>query len=214
MRAEIEQSFGIDAIDIYGLSEVIGGGVGNECAETKDGPTIWEDHFYPEVIDPFTEEVLPGGVEGELVFTSLTKQALPIIRYRTRDLTRLLPGTARPMRRMTKVTGRSDDMIILRGVNVYPTQIEELVLRTAGLSPHFQLVLTCEGRMDKMTVRVEARTDCPGERREPAGAELVRAIKDGVGISTEVAVVDPDTLERSVGKLRRLVDRRDSRTTG
>ncbi|GAA0529264.1 phenylacetate-coenzyme A ligase [Saccharopolyspora subtropica] len=214
MRREIEERLDIDAVDIYGLSEVMGPGVANECVETKDGLHIWEDHFYPEVIDPFTGEVLPDGTEGELVFTSLTKQAMPIIRYRTRDLTRLLPGTARPMRRMTRITGRSDDMIILRGVNVYPTQIEELVLRTDGLSPHFQLVLTREGRMDRMTVRVEARTDCPAERREPAGAELVRAIKEGVGISTEVAVVDPDTLERSVGKLRRVVDQRKPRSAG
>ncbi|PKW17376.1 phenylacetate--CoA ligase PaaK [Saccharopolyspora spinosa] len=214
MRQEIEERLDIDAVDIYGLSEVMGPGVANECVETKDGLHIWEDHFYPEVIDPFTEAVLPDGTEGELVFTSLTKQAMPVIRYRTRDLTRLLPGTARPMRRMTKITGRSDDMIILRGVNVYPTQIEELVLRTDGLSPHFQLVLTREGRMDRMTVRVEARTDCPGDRRDPAGAELVRAIKEGVGISTEVTVVDPDTLERSVGKLCRLVDRRESGSAG
>ncbi|RKT88188.1 phenylacetate-CoA ligase [Saccharopolyspora antimicrobica] len=210
MRQEIEQRLDLDAVDIYGLSEVMGPGVANECAETKDGPHIWEDHFYPEVIDPFTEEVLPDGTEGELVFTSLTKEAMPIIRYRTRDLTRLLPGTARPMRRMAKITGRSDDMIILRGVNVYPTQIEELVLRTDGLSPHFQLVLTKQERMDVMTVRVEARSDCPAARREAAAADLVRAIKDGVGISTEIAVVDPDTLERSVGKLRRVVDRRQS----
>ncbi|MEV5536597.1 phenylacetate--CoA ligase PaaK [Saccharopolyspora shandongensis] len=214
MRQEIEERLDIDAVDIYGLSEVMGPGVANECVETKDGLHIWEDHFYPEVIDPFTEEVLPDGVEGELVFTSLTKEAMPVIRYRTRDLTRLLPGTARPMRRMAKVTGRSDDMIILRGVNVYPTQIEELVLRTPGLSPHFQLVLTRKGRMDEMAVRVEARTDCPADRRETAAAELVRAIKDGVGVSTEVAVVDPDTLERSVGKLRRVVDRREPRSAG
>ncbi|MGW1675911.1 phenylacetate--CoA ligase PaaK [Saccharopolyspora sp. NPDC002376] len=210
MRQEIEERLDLNAVDIYGLSEVMGPGVANECVETKDGPHIWEDHFYPEVIDPFTEEALPDGSEGELVFTSLTKEAMPIIRYRTRDLTRLLPGTARPMRRMAKITGRSDDMIILRGVNVYPTQIEELVLRTDGLSPHFQLMLTREGRMDRMTVRVEARTDCPGQQREAASAELARAIKDGVGISTEVTVVDPDTLERSVGKLRRIVDRRES----
>ena len=154
MRAEIEERLDIDAVDIYGLSEVMGPGVAAECVETKDGPHIWEDHFYPEIIDPITGEVLPEGAEGELVFTSLTKQALPVIRYRTRDLTRLLPGTARPMRRMDRITGRSDDMIVLRGVNVYPTQIEELVLRTDGMSPHFQLVLTKEGRMDRMTVRV------------------------------------------------------------
>ena len=210
MRQEIEERLDIDAVDIYGLSEVMGPGVASECAETKDGLHIWEDHFFPEVIDPFTGEVLPDGEEGELVFTSLTKQALPIIRYRTRDLTRLLPGTARPARRMTKITGRSDDMIILRGVNVYPTQIEELVLRVAGMSPHFQLVLAKRERMDHMTVRVEARPDCPGPRRETAADELARAIKDGVGISAEISVVDPDTLERSVGKLRRIVDTRES----
>ncbi|CAM02816.1 phenylacetate-CoA ligase [Saccharopolyspora erythraea NRRL 2338] len=208
MRLEIEERLDIDAVDIYGLSEVMGPGVAGECVETKDGLHVWEDHFYPEVIDPFTGEVLPDGEEGELVFTSLTKQALPIIRYRTRDLARLLPGTARPMRRMTKVTGRSDDMIILRGVNVYPTQIEEIVLRTSGMSPHFQLVLSKHERMDHMTVRVEARPDCPGPRRVSAADELVRAIKDAVGVSADVAVVDPDTLERSVGKLQRIVDTR------
>jgi phenylacetate-CoA ligase len=210
MRAEIEHRMGIHAVDIYGLSEVMGPGVAQECVETKDGLHVWEDHCYPEVIDPITEEVLGDGSEGELVFTSLTKEALPIIRYRTRDLTRLLPGTARPMRRMARVTGRSDDMLILRGVNVYPTQIEEVVLRTDGLSPHFQLVLDREDRMDRMTVRVEARDDCPAARRESAAEELVRAIKDGVGVSTAADVVDPDTLERSVGKLRRIVDRRES----
>ncbi|GAA2794237.1 phenylacetate--CoA ligase PaaK [Saccharopolyspora taberi] len=209
MRQEIEERLDIDAVDIYGLSEVMGPGVANECVETKDGLHVWEDHFYPEVIDPFTGEVLPDGEEGELVFTSLTKQALPIIRYRTRDLTRLLPGTARPMRRMSRITGRSDDMIILRGVNLYPTQIEELVLRTGGMSPHFQLVLARRERMDQLTVRVEARPDCPGPRREAAAAELARAIKDGVGVTAEIAVVDPDTLERSVGKLRRIVDTRE-----
>jgi phenylacetate-CoA ligase len=208
MRAEIEQRADLDAVDIYGLSEVMGPGVANECVETKDGLHVWEDHFYPEVIDPIDEHALPDGDSGELVFTSLTKEALPIIRYRTRDLTRLLPGTARPMRRMEKVTGRSDDMIILRGVNLFPTQVEELVLRTAGLSPHFQLVLSREGRLDQLTVRVEARPDCPGERRSSAASELTTAIKDGIGVSVQVAVVDPETLERSVGKLKRLVDTR------
>ncbi|MBB4930577.1 phenylacetate-CoA ligase [Lipingzhangella halophila] len=208
MRREIEEGFGIDAVDIYGLSEVLGPGVASECVETKDGDHIWEDHFYPEVVDPLTSEALADGETGELVFTSLTKQALPVIRYRTRDLTRLLPGTARTMRRMEKVTGRSDDMIILRGVNVFPTQIEEIVLRVPGMSPHFQLHLTREGRMDHLTVRVESRPDCPGERRDAAAREIVGAVKDGVGVSVEVEVVDPETLERSVGKLRRTVDHR------
>ncbi|MCP3802056.1 phenylacetate--CoA ligase [Allokutzneria sp. A3M-2-11 16] len=205
MRSEIEQRMGIHAVDIYGLSEVIGPGVSSECVETKDGLHVWEDHFYPEVVDPVTGDALPDGEHGELLFTSLTKQALPIIRYRTRDLTRLLPGTARPMRRMEKVTGRSDDMIILRGVNVFPTQIEEIVLRTRGLAPHFQLVLTRRGRMDHMTVRVESG---PGEGDPGAATELLRAIKDGVGVTVDVEVVEPSTLERSVGKLRRVIDRR------
>jgi phenylacetate-CoA ligase len=196
-------------VDIYGLSEVMGPGVAQECVETKDGLHIWEDHFYPEVIDPVSGEVVADGERGELVFTSLTKQALPIIRYRTRDLTRLLPGTARPaFRRMEKITGRSDDMIILRGVNVFPTQLEEIVLRTPGLSPHFQVVLTRERRLDALTVRVEARSDCPPQRRTPAAADLAREVKDRVGVSVAVEVVDPDTLERSAGKLQRVIDRR------
>jgi phenylacetate-CoA ligase len=210
MRAEIEERVAIDAVDIYGLSEVMGPGVAQECVETKDGLHVWEDHFYPEVIDPFTEGVLPGGESGELLFTSLTKQALPIIRYRTRDLTRLLPGTARPaFRRMEKVTGRTDDMIILRGVNVFPTQIEEIVLRTEGLAPHFQLVRSTRGRMDHLTVHVEARHDTPAARRPSAAAELVAGVKDAVGVTVEVTVFDPDTLERSVGKMRRVLDQRD-----
>jgi phenylacetate-CoA ligase len=210
MRREMEQRLGLHAVDIYGLSEVMGPGVAQECVETKDGLHVWEDHFYPEVIDPITGEVLPEGEEGELVLTSLTKEAMPVIRYRTRDLTRLLPGTARPgMRRMQKVTGRTDDMIILRGVNLFPTQIEEVVLRTAGLSPHFSLLLTRRGRMDHLTVRVEARPDCPSERREPAAAEIAKAVKDTVGTSVDVVVVDPETLPRSVGKLKRLIDRRE-----
>ena len=209
MRREMEERLDIEAIDIYGLSEVMGPGVAQECVETKDGLHIWEDHFYPEIIDPITGEVLPEGEKGELVFTSLTKEAMPVIRYRTRDLTRLLPGTARPgMRRMEKVTGRTDDMIILRGVNVFPTQIEEVVLQTEGLSPHFSLVLTTLGRMDHLTVKVEARPDCPPERRIAAAKEVSERIKDTVGISVEVSVVDPDTLERSVGKLQRLHDER------
>jgi phenylacetate-CoA ligase len=209
MRAEIEGRMDMHAVDIYGLSEVMSPGVSQECVETKDGLHIWEDHFYPEVIDPVSGEVLPDGAIGELVFTSLTKQALPVIRYRTRDLTRLLPGTARPaFRRMEKVTGRSDDMIILRGVNVFPTQLEELVVRTAGLSPHFQVILEREGRLDTLTVRVEARSDCPPERRDPAAEALAREVKDRVGVTIAVEVVDPDTVERSVGKLQRVVDRR------
>jgi phenylacetate-CoA ligase len=213
MRREIEDRMDMHAVDIYGLSEVMGPGVSQECVETKDGLHIWEDHFLPEVVDPLDASPAPAalgdGEEGELLFTSLTKQALPIIRYRTRDLTRLLPGTARPgVRRMQKITGRSDDMIILRGVNVFPTQIEEIVLRTAGLAPHFQIELTTEGRMDAMTVRVEARPEAAADRRAGAAAELVTAVKDTVGISVRCEVVDPETLERSVGKLQRLKDRR------
>ncbi|GCD99070.1 phenylacetate-coenzyme A ligase [Embleya hyalina] len=210
MRHEIEQRAGIDAVDIYGLSELMGPGVAGESVTTKDGLHIWEDHFRPEIVDPLGDRTLPDGTTGELVLTSLTKEAVPIIRYRTRDLTRLLPGTAWPgMRRMDRVSGRSDDMIILRGVNVFPTQIEELVLRTPGLSPHFQLVLARRERMDHLIVRVEARPDLPTSARSGASAALTRAVKDGVGVSVEVAVLDPDTLERSVGKLRRLVDTRD-----
>jgi phenylacetate-CoA ligase len=210
MRREMEERAGIHAVDIYGLSEVMGPGVAQECVETKDGLHVWEDHFYPEVIDPLTGEVLPEGEQGELVFTSLTKEAMPVIRYRTRDLTRLLPGTARPgMRRMEKITGRTDDMIILRGVNLFPTQIEEIVLRTAGLSPHFALELTTRGRMDHLTCRIEARPDCPAERRPVAAAEVVKAVKDTIGTSIEVLVVDPETLARSMGKLKRIYDNRD-----
>ncbi|MFE1518930.1 phenylacetate--CoA ligase PaaK [[Kitasatospora] papulosa] len=208
MRAEIEERFAIDAVDIYGLSEVMGPGVAQECVETKDGLHIWEDHFYPEVVDPFTGEVLPDGEEGELVFTSLTKEAMPVIRYRTRDLTRLLPGTARVFRRMEKVTGRSDDMVILRGVNLFPTQIEEIVLRTAGVAPHFQLRLTREGRLDALTVRAEARTGATTAERAAAALSIAAAVKDGVGVSVGVEIVDPETLERSVGKIRRIVDLR------
>lgn len=208
MRKEIEDRFAIDAVDIYGLSEVMGPGVAQECVETKDGLHIWEDHFYPEVVDPFTGEVLPDGEEGELVFTSLTKEAMPVIRYRTRDLTRLLPGTARTFRRMEKVTGRSDDMVILRGVNLFPTQIEEIVLRTPGVAPHFQLRLTRRGRLDVLTVRAEARGDATADERATAAESMARAVKDGVGVSVGVEVVDPQTLERSVGKIKRIVDLR------
>src|ERR687894_1647975 len=210
MRREMEDRLDIEAVDIYGLSEVMGPGVAQECVETKDGLHIWEDHFYPEVIDPLTGEVLPDGEEGELVFTSLTKEAMPVVRYRTRDLTRLLPGTARPgMRRMQKVTGRTDDMIILRGVNLFPTQVEEVVLRTPGLSPHFALELTTRARMDHLTARIEARPDCPAERRPIAAAEVTKAVKDTVGTSIDVVVVDPETLARSMGKLKRVYDNRD-----
>ncbi|WP_405444070.1 phenylacetate--CoA ligase PaaK [Streptomyces niveus] len=208
MRREIEERFAIDAVDIYGLSEVMGPGVAQECVETKDGLHIWEDHFYPEVVDPFTGEVLPEGEEGELVFTSLTKEAMPVIRYRTRDLTRLLPGTARVFRRMEKVTGRTDDMVILRGVNLFPTQIEEIVLRTAGVAPHFQLRLTRDGRMDALTVRAEARAGATPRERTAAARAIATAVKDGIGVSVGVEVVDPETLERSVGKIKRIVDLR------
>jgi phenylacetate-CoA ligase len=209
MRREIEERLDIDAVDIYGLSEVMGPGVAQESAETKDGLHIWEDHFLPEVVDPLTGEVLPDGERGELLFTTLTKEGMPVIRYRTRDLTRLLPGTARPgMRRMEKVTGRTDDMIILRGVNLFPTQVEEIVLRTDGLSPHFRLVLTTERHLDRLAVEVEARPDCPPGRREGAAAEVARAVKDTVGVTVDVVVVDPETLPRSVGKLQRLLDNR------
>ncbi|MER6065777.1 phenylacetate--CoA ligase PaaK [Streptomyces sp. NPDC001792] len=208
MRREIEERFAIDAVDIYGLSEVIGPGVAQECVETKDGLTIWEDHFYPEVVDPITGEVLPEGEQGELVFTSLTKEAMPIIRYRTRDLTRLLPGTARVFRRMEKITGRSDDMVILRGVNLFPTQIEEIVLRTPGVAPHFQLRLTRDGRLDRLTVRAEARPDAGPEARDAAARSICAAVKDGIGVSVEVEIVEPESLERSVGKIRRIVDLR------
>ncbi|MCW2813419.1 MAG: phenylacetate--CoA ligase [Nocardioides sp.] len=211
MRREMEERLDMHAVDIYGLSEVIGPGVASECVETKDGLTVWEDHFYPEVIDPVTGEVLPDGEEGELVFTSLTKQAMPIVRYRTRDLTRLLPGTARTMRRIEKITGRTDDMIILRGVNLFPTQIEELILRTPALSPHFQCVLDRDGTLDSMTVRVERReATAPGDA-DAAGLELQRLVKASIGVTVGVDVLDPDGVERSVGKMRRIVDHRPRR---
>ncbi|MFB7593660.1 phenylacetate--CoA ligase PaaK [Streptomyces sp. NPDC056160] len=206
MRREIEERCGIDAVDIYGLSEVIGPGVAQECVETKDGPHIWEDHFFPEIVDPVTGEVLPEGAEGELVFTSLTKEAMPVVRYRTRDLTRLLPGTARAFRRMEKITGRCDDMVILRGVNLFPTQIEEIVLRTPGVAPHFQLRLTRADRLDALTVRAEARPGAGPEVRQAAARSIAAAVKDGVGVSVAVEIVEPESLERSVGKLKRIVD--------
>ncbi len=206
MRAEVEDAFDMHAVDIYGLSEIMGPGVANECVETKDGLHIWEDHFYPEIIDPETGEVLPDGELGELVFTTLTKEGMPMIRYRTRDLTRLLPGTARSMRRMEKITGRSDDMIILRGVNVFPTQIEELVLAAPDLAPHFQIELSRTGRMDDMTVRVE--TGAPEDMREGIAGALSKKIKDTIGIGASVNVGAPGSVERSQGKARRVVDNR------
>jgi phenylacetate-CoA ligase len=207
MRREIEDRSGIDAVDIYGLSEIMGPGVAQEFVSTKDGLHIWEDYFYPEIIDPITLELLPEGELGELVLTSLDREACPVIRYRTRDLTRLLPGTARPeFRRMERVTGRTDDMLIVRGVNVFPTQIEEIVLQIPGLAPHFQLVLIKAGHLDSMTVRVEARPDCPVD--QALGRELARRVKDGVGVTVSVDVVHPESLPRSVGKLQRVVDER------
>ncbi|MDI9901827.1 phenylacetate--CoA ligase [Rhodococcus sp. IEGM 1409] len=208
MRTELEQQLDMHAVDIYGLSEIMGPGVAMECVETKDGLHIWEDHFYPEIIDPVTGEVLPDGEEGELVFTSLTKEALPIIRYRTRDLTRLLPGTARSMRRMQKVTGRTDDMIILRGVNLFPTQIEELILTVPALAPQFQCVLDRPGRMDTLTVRVEARPDSAVSNHAAASSALQKLVKNKIGVTVEVNVLEPGGLERSIGKARRLIDQR------
>ncbi|MTI16254.1 phenylacetate--CoA ligase [Rhodobacteraceae bacterium RKSG542] len=209
MRAEIEEAFDMKAVDIYGLSEVLGPGVASECVETQDGPHIWEDHFYPEIIDPQTGEVLPDGEEGELVFTTLTKEGMPVIRYRTRDLTRLLPGTARSMRRIAKITGRSDDMMILRGVNVFPSQIEEQLLRCEGLSPNYQIELTRDGRMDQMRVLVEARESFnTDEQRAASAKELATHVKNNVGISVRVDVGQPHSVERSAGKARRIVDLR------
>ena len=212
MRAQIESAFDMHAVDIYGLSEVIGPGVANECVETKDGLHIWEDHFYPEVIDPESGAVLPEGQRGELVFTTLTREAMPVIRYRTRDLTRLHAGTARPMRRMEKITGRSDDMIILRGVNVFPTQIEEQILTCNGLSPHYQIELQREGPTDRMVVRVEARPTHANEAERAASATtLAQRVKGVVGVTVEVHVADPGTVERSMGKAKRVIDRRPPR---
>lgn len=210
MRAEVEAAFDMHAVDIYGLSEILGPGVANECVETKDGLHVWEDHFYPEIIDPATGEVLPDGEMGELVFTTLTKEGLPMVRYRTRDLTRLLPGTARSMRRMEKITGRSDDMMILRGVNVFPTQIEEQLMATEGLAPHFQIERFTSGRLDAMRVHVEALPNAADAgSREAAQAALIRRIRDVVGIGVEVTVGDPGSVARSEGKAVRVVDRRE-----
>jgi phenylacetate-CoA ligase len=208
MRREIENSFDLNAVDIYGLSEVIGPGVAQEYGSTKDGPTIWEDHFYPEIIDPETGEVLSDGSEGELVFTSLTKQAMPIIRYRTRDLTELLPGSVGPMRRMAKITGRSDDMLIVRGVNMFPSQIEEQILRCAALAPHYRIDLTRPHRLDEVTVNVEVKPGCGPEEGESAAAELRHHIKQLIGVSVEVTVCDAGTIDRSVGKAVRVRDLR------
>lgn len=208
MRKNIEGRLGIDAVDIYGLSEVMGPGVAQECAETKDGPTIWEDHFYPEIIDPITGEVLPDGEYGELVFTSLTKEALPVIRYRTRDLTRLLPGTARPMRRMDKITGRSDDMLIIRGVNVFPTQIEEQILKVKALAPHYEIVVDKNGNLDTVQVKVELTPEAQHTDQAPVIKELQHHIKSVIGISTKIDVVPVGGLPRSEGKAKRVFDNR------
>ncbi|MGD8710066.1 MAG: phenylacetate--CoA ligase [Ectothiorhodospiraceae bacterium] len=211
MREEIEERLGIQAVDIYGLSEVMGPGVGQECIETKDGLTLWEDLFYPEIIDPATGEVLPDGEEGELVFTSLTKEALPIVRYRTRDLTRLLPGTARTMRRMDRITGRSDDMLIIRGVNVFPSQIEERILKQGQLAPHYQIEVYREGHLDKMTVHVEPKQELGqlGDTdRQAIAKDLKHHIKSYIGISTDVKVLNSGDVERSQGKAKRVVDQR------
>jgi phenylacetate-CoA ligase len=208
MRNEIETRCGIDAIDIYGLSEVIGPGVASESIETKDGPTIWEDHFYPEIVDPETGELQPDGELGELVFTSLTKEAMPIIRYRTRDLTRLLPGTAYTMRRMDKITGRSDDMLIIRGVNVFPTQIEERVLQQPGLAPHYQIRVSRKGQLDILTVQVERNADVADTDTEKIAQALKKDIKDFVGVSAGIEVCGPGQVARSEGKAVRVIDER------
>ncbi|MDH5340258.1 MAG: phenylacetate--CoA ligase [Rubrivivax sp.] len=209
MRHDIEVRAGIDAVDIYGLSEVMGPGVANECIESKDGPVIWEDHFYPEIIHPETGEPVVDGEEGELVFTTLTKEALPVIRYRTRDLTRLLPPTARSMRRMGKIVGRSDDMLIIRGVNVFPTQIEELVLQHGQLSGQYQMVVTRSGSLDDLHVLVELTPEHAEAQREGVAASLQQRIKNLIGVSTTVSVGAPDSIERTlVGKARRVIDKR------
>jgi len=212
MRREIETKAAIDAVDIYGLSEVMGPGVASECVESKDGPVVWEDHFYPEIIDPGTGEVLPDGAEGELVFTSLTKEALPIIRYRTRDLTRLLPPTSRAFRRMGKIVGRSDDMLIIRGVNVFPTQIEEIVLAHGQLSGQYQVLVSREGLLDEVEVRCELQPDAQAltsQAQQEIASWVTQRVKTLVGISTRVSVLAPDSIERTLtGKARRVIDKR------
>jgi len=208
MRAAIEARVGLDAIDIYGLSEVIGPGVAQECIETKDGLTIWEDHFYPEIVDPQTGAVLAEGEKGELVFTSLTKEALPIIRYRTRDLTRLLPPTARSMRRMERITGRSDDMMIIRGVNVFPTQIEELILKQEALAPHYQLEITRPRALDELTVIVERAPGAGAADTDSAASALAHFIKSLIGVTAMVRVMPAGAIERSLGKAKRIIDKR------
>ena len=209
MRGEIEQLFGMDAVDIYGLSEIIGPGVANECAREKEGLYVWEDHFYPEVIDPETGEVLPDGKKGELVFTSLTKEAFPVIRYRTRDLTRLLPGGNRAMRRMEKVTGRSDDMMIVRGVNVFPTQIEEILLEDSKLSPNYQIELTREERLDVMTLLIEPKeSGLSDSMLQESSGRLSQQVKSRIGVSVQVQMQPIGGVERSMGKARRIVDKR------
>ncbi|WP_235931857.1 phenylacetate--CoA ligase PaaK [Sheuella amnicola] len=212
MRADIEANSGVDAVDIYGLSEVMGPGVACECVETKDGPVIWEDYFYPEIINPETGEVLPDGEQGELVFTSLAKEAFPVIRYRTRDLTRLLPPTSRSMRRMDKITGRSDDMLIIRGVNVFPAQVEELVLKIAQLGPHYQIVLTRSGNLDEVEIMTEVRPEFDylnASEREQIAGQLRHAVKSFIGVSAAIRVTDSGKVERSLtGKARRVIDKR------
>ncbi|MBI4742588.1 MAG: phenylacetate--CoA ligase [Betaproteobacteria bacterium] len=211
MRAEIQRRLGIDAMDLYGLSEIVGPGVACECIESRDGPTVWEDHFYPEIIDPETGAVLPDGEAGELVFTSLTKEALPMIRYRTRDLARLLPPTARSFRRMSKVAGRSDDMLIIRGVNLFPGHIEELILKQAHLSGHYLLEVYREGPLDQMEVLVEVKPEfanASAEMKEAAGRDLQHGIKGWLGVTTRVSVLDPGHLPRPEGKARRVIDKR------
>jgi phenylacetate-CoA ligase len=209
MRAEIERRMGIDAVDIYGLSEVMGPGVASECLETKDGPVLWEDHFYPEIIDPESGEVLPDGEMGELVLTSLTKEAFPVIRYRTRDRTRLLPPTARSMRRIERITGRTDDMIIVRGVNVYPTQVEALILAQGRLAPHYYLELTRETHLDALTIHVEMQSAASASDYESAAKAFAHQVKSYIGVSARVVVREPGAIERSLGKAKRVIDKRE-----